>query len=246
MPSIKQLIRAAGAAAAMLRKIAFAGLLTVLPFWPVLAGELEIGLYGGMNESARSYGELDNGVVTQGGYIDWEGLSFQRPIYYGARLTYWPDTIPDWGFGIDFTHAKAHADLGELDVGDSYERLELTHGLNLLTANVFYKHDFDNGLRAYAGLGAGLSTPHMEIATRASTIVGETQTDEYQITGPAAQAIIGASYEFAENWRVFGEYKLSYSVHEANLSGSSGTFSTNLTSHHILAGLSYAFDAGDF
>ena len=74
-------------------------------------------------------------------------------------------------------------------------------------------------------------------------MVGATETFEYQITGPAFQGIVGASYQLFDNVRVFGEYKLSYSVNEAQLNGG-GTFSTNFTSHHVLAGISYSFDAG--
>jgi len=222
-----------------------AGLVVATSASAIQAGELEVGVYGGMNESSHTYGELSNGTDVQGGYFKWKGLSFEGPVYYGARLTYWPESIANWGFGLDYTHAKAYADLDELNAGDSYSRLEFTDGLNLLTANVFYKQDFDNGLRAYGGLGAGLSIPHVEVTTKPSTVVGATETFEYQVTGPAFQAIAGLSYEFADNWRVFGEYKLSYAINEAQLNGG-GTFSTNFTSHHVLAGISYSFDAGDF
>lgn len=211
-----------------------------------IAGELEVGVYGGMNESAHTYGELSNGVATQGGYFEWNGLSFEWPTYYGAKVTYWPESLANWGFGVDFTHAKAYADLGLLGAPGNYTVLEFTDGLNLLTANAFYKHDWDNGLRAYAGAGVGVSIPHVEITTTPATVVGATETLGYQLTGPAAQVVLGASYEFAENWRLFGEYKLSYAVVNAQLSGGAGTFSTSFTSHHVLAGVSYAFDAGGF
>lgn len=221
-----------------------AGLFLAASTAALQAGELEVGVYGGMNESSHTYGELSNGSISQGGYFKWKGLSFEGPIYYGARVTYWPDSIANWGFALDYTHAKAYADLDELNAGASYSHLEFTDGLNLLTANAIYKHDFDNGFRAYVGVGAGLSIPHVEVTTKPGTVTGPTETLEYQITGPAFQAIAGASYEFADNWRVFGEYKLSYAVVDADLNGG-GTFSTNFTSHHLLAGISYSFDAGD-
>jgi len=211
-----------------------------------VGGELELGLYGGMNESSHTYGVLSNGSISQGDYFKWEGLSFEGPVYYGARLTYWPQSIANWGFGVDFTHAKAYADLTQLGGPGNYSRLEFTDGLNLLTANAFYKHDFDNGLRAYVGAGAGVAIPHVEITTDPSTVVGATETFEYQLAGPAFQAVLGGSYEFADNWRIFGEYKLSYAPIEAELSGGAGTFTTEFTSHHLLAGISYSFDAGDF
>jgi lipid A oxidase len=209
-----------------------------------LAGQLEIGLYGGMNESSHTYAELSDGIVTEGGYFKWEGNSFEMPIYYGAKATYWLDTMP-WGFGIDFTHAKAYADLDQLGGPGNYTTLEFTDGLNLVTANAYYRHDWDSGLRVYGGGGAGVAIPHVEVTTTANTVVGETETFGYQLTGPAFQAVVGGSYEFADNWRVFAEYKLSYAVVDADLDGG-GSFSTDFTSHHVLAGLSYAFDAGDW
>ena len=222
-------------------------LLAVLALLPLSAlaqgGELEIGVYGGLNESFDSEGILSDGVVEQSADIDWAGHSFTAPIYYGARLTYWLDTMPDWGFGLDYTHAKVYADLDGAGVDGNYDRLEFTDGLNLVTANLFYKKDFSDAFRAYVGVGAGVSVPHVEVNTTGATVVGETDTFEYQLTGPAFQGIVGASYELVDNWRVFGEYKLSYSVNEARLDGG-GTFSTNITSQHVLAGISYSFDAG--
>jgi lipid A oxidase len=209
------------------------------------AGELEIGAYGGLNESHDSQGVLSDGVVEQTADVSWDGISFTPPIYYGARLTYWFDTLPDWGFGLDYTHAKVYADLDGAGVAGNYDRLEFTDGLNLVTANLFFKKDFTEAFRGYVGAGAGLSIPHVEVDTRAGTVVGETSTFEYQLTGPAFQGIVGASYEVFDNLRVFGEYKLSYSVNEARLDGG-GTFSTDIVSHHVLAGLSYSFDAGSY
>jgi lipid A oxidase len=215
--------------------------LLAVPTLPAFAGELEFGAYGGFNESSHTRGYLSYGVTTQSNDFDWEGRSFEAPIYYGLRVTYWPDSLVDWGFGVDFTHAKAYANFSEPAAANNYSVLEFTHGLNLLTANAFRKFEFGGGLRAYAGLGAGISIPHVEITTLPGSLAGATTTSQYQITGPAAQAIVGASYEFAPNWRLFGEYKLSYSINRAELNGG-GTFSTNFTTHHLLAGLSYSFD----
>lgn len=230
----------------MIRPFVLAGILCISMPALSAAGELELGLYGGMNENFDSYGELSNGTNVDGRDFSWRGLSFEAPIYYGVRLTFWPDSIANWGFAIDYTHAKAYADLTQPGVSDSYSVLEFTDGLNLLTANALYKHDWDNGLRAYGGLGVGVSIPHVEVTTKPSTVVGASETFEYQVAGPAVQAIAGGSYEFADNWRLFSEYKLSYTANETQLAGGVGTFSTNITSQHLLAGISYSFDAGGF
>ena len=206
------------------------------------AGELEIGVYGGANESVGSRGVLDSGTASEAYAIDWQGRSFSAPIYYGLRLTYWPDWMENWGIGLDFTHAKAYADLSDPALAADFSVLEFTDGLNLLTLNGYRKWDLDDRLRAYLGAGVGVNIPHVEITTGAGTVVGETSTFEYQLAGPAAQILAGVSYEVLPNLRLFGEYKLSYARVNADLAGSGGSFSTDIASHHILAGLSYAFD----
>lgn len=210
------------------------------------AGELEIGLYGGFNESAHSHGILSDGTVSQDNVVGWKGLSTTNPIYWGARLIYWPESVSDWGFGLDYTHAKAYADLVGSGIEHTYSVLEFTDGLNLLSANAFRKWDFDSGLRTYVGAGVGLSIPHVEVTTLPGSIAGSTKTFEYQVAGGVVQALAGVSYEFADNWRLFGEYKLSYTWNNAALTDSDFTFQTNLVSHHVLAGLSYSFPAGDW
>ena len=113
---------------------------------------------------------------------------------------------------------------------------------------LFYGGGFDQliGQLVGVGAGAGLSIPHVEVTTLPWSIVGESKTFEYQIAGGVVQALAGLSYEFADNWRLFGEYKLSYSWNKAQLSGDVGTFETNLVTHHVLAGVSYAFDVGGY
>jgi lipid A oxidase len=229
----------------IIRFVAAFALAGLVPVLPTVGGELEVGVYGGINQSQDSEGTLSNGTDSQSATIDWSGKSFVPPIYYGARVTYWPDSIANWGFGVDFTHAKVYADLDGEGVAGNYNRLEFTDGMNLLTANAFYKTEIGGGLRAYAGGGVGVSIPHVEVETTDDTVVGKSNTFEYQLAGPAFQAIAGASYEFAPNWRLFGEYKLSYAVNEAQLDGG-GTFSANVTTQHVLAGISYSFDAGGF
>ncbi|RUT31208.1 lipid A oxidase [Arsenicitalea aurantiaca] len=225
--------------------VALATLLLQAP----LAGaqEIEFGIYGGLNESAHSKAILSNGTDELVDYVTWEGKSFEASYYYGVKVTYWPEAMADWGFGIDFTHAKAYADLADSGMDLDYSVLEFTDGLNQLTLNAFRKFEFGNGLRAYGGFGAGISIPHVEITTTAANpVVANSETFEFQVTGGVVQAVAGASYEFVEDWRVFGEYKLAYSWNEAQLAGNAGTFSTNLVTHHVLGGVSYSFDFAGF
>src|SRR5437870_178235 len=42
--------------------------------------------------------------------VSWVDRSFEMPLYYGARLTYWLDHSPRWGASLDFAHAKIYLD----------------------------------------------------------------------------------------------------------------------------------------
>lgn len=234
--------------AQLLMRLRLVGVGTALVLAPtVMAGELEIGVYGGFNESAHSIATLSGAGGTQEDTIGWQGKSFVAPWYYGVRAIYWSERVEDWGVGLDFTHAKAYADIEGSGIGDTYSVLEFTDGLNHLTANVFRKWDFDSGLRVYGGAGLGIGIPHVEVTTLPGSVAGASETFEYQVTGWVAQATAGASYEFTPGVRIFGEYKLAYSINEAQLAGGAGTFSTNLVTHQVLTGVSISFDGpGDF
>lgn len=210
-----------------------------------LGGEIEFGVYMGANQSPHSSGTLTNtngdSVTTVFG---WDGASFEPSPYYGVHLIYWPEMIANWGVGFEFNHAKSVARLGESG-GDLYSHLEFTDGLNLWMANVFHKWEFDNGIRTFVGAGGGLAYPNVEITTTANNpIVPNSTTFEGQWAGAAVQVIAGASWEFQPGFRLFGQYKLSYTTVDASLSGGVGTFSTDLLHHHIGVGLSVAIDDG--
>ena len=76
--------------------------------------EMQIGVYGGWNGSFDS----DIHLVQPGGTnmtlddVPWDGDSFGAPPYWGIRGTYWFNNAPNWGFMIDYHHAKVIADQG--------------------------------------------------------------------------------------------------------------------------------------
>ncbi len=208
-----------------------------------LAGSFEIGVYGGVGES------FDSDVkYTEGGTsfthtdVEWDGDSFGPAPYWGARVTYWPSSLPNWGFMLDYTHAKMTAEKNSGgnptgapgNIGATYDRLEFTDGLNLVTANVLYQDDRWGPFKPYVGAGLGLAIPHVEVDRGASS------TREYQVTGLAAQILVGGKYELDENFSLFGEYKLSYADIEADLENG-GTLETEGITNHFLVGISYRF-----
>ncbi len=203
---------------------------------PTLAqAEVELGLYGGL-QGARPSDVTFAGdrVVPDADYtIAWEGKSLDTPLYYGLRATYWKSgTI---GYGLDFTHAKVYPKDGELPAG--FDLLELSDGLNILTANVYrrWPGGFHNGqVTPYVGAGLGVSVPYVEVE------YDDSVTGGYQYTGPAAALIAGVSYDLTDRWGLFAEYKATYSQNTGDLE-TGGTVKTDIVTNAINFGVSYTF-----
>lgn len=193
--------------------------------------EVEFSLYGGWQEAA------DSTVRATGmpdARVSWKGKSFAMPPYYGLRATWWQSDV--LGYGVDFNHAKVYAD-NPSDYG--YDHLEMTDGINILTLNLWRRWP-DAGwaggrLVPYAGAGIGVAIPHVEV-----TPAGGEATFGYQLTGPAVQAVAGASWLIDDNWSLFGEVKATWSKHKADLD-SGGTMRTDITTGAVNFGVSYRF-----
>lgn len=203
--------------------------------------------------------------------VPWDGEPFENPIYYGARIVRW------FGGGrtgamIDFTHSKVLARLAEeaafsgtingepaperAKLGDIFRRLEATHGHNMLTLNgLFRLPDLGFRLYPYVGAGVGINLPHSEV----QMMKDPGRTYEYQMTGPAAQALIGIEFRIPR-MSYFFEYKFTLASYQMPLTHRDGSilfvdlwrqFSrwlsgeappggflwTNLISHQGIAGL---------
>jgi lipid A oxidase len=196
--------------------------------------------------------------------VDLEDRSFEGPIHYGLRGTYWiPPSEGDaregrWGVMLDFTHAKAVVDEGEVvrqrgvrdgapvhgsfPVSDSIESYELSHGHNLLTLNAVRRWllpgDRDGtlrgSLRPYVGLGAGAAIPHVE-----ATVAG-VRTEEYQLVGWTAQGLAGLGVDLTRSLSAFVEYKLNWADVDASLSGG-GSVRQEIWTQQLLLGLTFRF-----
>ncbi len=191
-----------------------------------------LSVYGGANFSPHS--KVKTSGTAYGGTSDtvkWDGASFEMPPYYGVRATWWFEHMPEFGLALDFTHAKVKSDPLPTD----FTTLEFTDGINFLTANALYRNDMGNGFTPYAGIGLGLAIPHVEVEGLA---VDGTKTEEYQVTGIAAQAFIGVDYKIDEDWSLFGEVKTNYGQVDADLTGG-GNLETNIISNQIIVGLTY-------
>lgn len=215
--------------------VGFAGGLTAVGQM-ASAGELQISGYSGYIASPHSHVDSTDAGTSYSNSVGWEGKPFEMPPFWGARVTYWTDRWENWGGAIDFAHSKVYADLSG-GVGGVYNTLEFTDGLNLLTANVLYRHPNNSRFTPYVGVGAGIAIPHVEV----EFVATGNETFEYQATGPAVQGLIGVDIALTENISTFVEYKANYSWNDADLAAG-GSLETNILSNQFIVGLSYKFD----
>jgi lipid A oxidase len=191
--------------------------------------------------------------------VRWEDHSFESPIFYGGRISYWFDEMPGWGLAVDFTHAKTilvASDTvavkgsrngtpvdGPEPISGSIEHFELSHGLNMITFNGLHRW-FPAGKRdrspmgrmqLYTGLGAGFSIPHVE-----ADIKGE-RTERYQMAaGPVINGMLGVNYDLFRFLSGVLEYKLSYADVRADLNGG-GSIDAATVNHQFIFGLAANF-----
>lgn len=200
---------------------------------PICASaQVELSFYGGFQTVEPSDVAIrDPDFGTRDIAVDWEGRSFDAPAYYGLRATRWQSQ--QFGFGIDFAHNKAYAseDTRPVDI----ETLEFADGLNTLTVNAYRRwRNVIGDVTPYVGGGVGLSVPHLEVSN------GSSATSGYQVSGPAATWIAGASLPINAQWSVFGEYKGTYAANNADLD-TGGTLQADVVTNALNVGVSFNF-----
>ncbi|MCP3970102.1 MAG: porin family protein [Rhodobacteraceae bacterium] len=206
-----------------------------LPMARPAAAEAVLSFYLGANASPDSVVDYDFnlGGGPQSTSVAWDGETFKMPPYFGMRATWWLDQHPNWGLAIDNVHAKIAA--GPLPAG--FTTLEFTDGVNMLTGNLHYRHLNDSPFTPYAGIGIGITMPHVEVTNTAGT----SDTSRYQFGGPAAQVLFGLEHRVNDRWSVFGEVKFAKFWIDADLDGG-GSVSTDILSRQIAFGVNYTFN----
>jgi lipid A oxidase len=218
------------------------------------AAEMQIGVYGGWSESFDSDIHLSQpgGTNLTLNDVSWESESFQPPPYWGLRGTYWLNSAPSWGLMLDYNHAKVIADQGAVvsvtgtrdgvkrgpkdRVGDTFQVMEFTNGLNEIFFGGQYRWMFDRWT-PYVGVGVGFAFPHVEVR-RAG--LGQPYTYDYEVTGVAVEGLVGLEYHLTQRFSLFGDYKLSYSNNDASLKDG-GSLQTDVVTNHFILGVSYRF-----
>ncbi|MDA7949521.1 MAG: outer membrane beta-barrel protein [Hyphomicrobiaceae bacterium] len=221
------------------------------------AHEVQIGAYGGYNSTRPSTVRF----VQPGGTdltfkdVQWIGESFKTEPYWGVRTTYWNAKLRGIGFMFDYTHAKATAlktqEMNQSGTRDgkevppkepfsaTFRKLEFTHGLNFFTLNAVYRAGgLHRRFAPYAGVGIGLSVPHVD--TNRAGAEREKRTYQHQITGLTFQVLGGLQWGFLKSGRAsaFAEYKLNHSSNVGELNGG-GALTTDLWTNQVPVGVSY-------
>lgn len=218
----------------MRKLLATTAVTSVILATPALA-EFEISAYIGTQSLPHSNFSGDFAGVPFDYTFAPEGRSFDAPPYYGIRGVWWRES--GWGYGLEFTHAKAYASDADL-IALGADRFEFTDGHNIITANIHrrWEDQWWNGrLSPYVLGGVGIALPHVDILP-----TGGTHTFGYQLTGAALRVGAGVSMSISEKMSVFGEYQFTYSQNEVSLDGG-GTVNADLKTNALNFGLSYAF-----
>jgi hypothetical protein len=166
--------------------------------------------------------------------VAWFTKPFDNPLYYGWRIQRWFEG-GRIGAMLDFTHSKAYAPMKEektfegtlgdkpvpptAKVGDYFDKLEWSHGHNMLTLNGLLRLPSLGIISPYAGIGTGVSLPHSEIHLKTDPH----RTYEYQYAGPISQALFGLEFRLRTG-SLFIEYKFTTADYWGPLTGRDGTW----------------------
>lgn len=175
--------------------------------------------------------------------IGWDGDALHFPIDGGVRAVKWYGAF---GATVDFLHNKAIARLGfgahgrklgapvveevqaigvwkgnsapsRVRLADVFQRLEFTHGHNLLLFTALFRpFVLTSSVKPYIGVGGGFALPHVEVGF--SDVPQVPRTSEYQFGGPAAQLVAGVEIN-TNRMSYFIEYKITWASLKAALTG---------------------------
>jgi hypothetical protein len=161
--------------------------------------------------------------------VEFTSRSFESPPYYGYRLAWFPSEQARVGVEGELTHLKVFARNGSLL--PAVQRFSISHGLNLLVANVIWRQPANTRQRIWftARGGVGVAVPHGE-----SDVFGVAQ-EQYQISSIALQGAAGPVVRVASHVNAIVEYKVSTARPSVDVAD--GTITGRFTSQHVAAGL---------
>jgi opacity protein-like surface antigen len=187
--------------------------------------------------------------------VSFAGRSWESPLYYGVRHGFF--FIPHLGFETEFTHFKVFTDTTRavpvsgtnagapvnraVPLNTFVQRLNMSHGANLLTANLvgrkslFNEPDHKLGrVLLTARVGFGITIPHAEYQ-----VLNGLALEHYDAGKFAWQIAGGAEFRLWKGLYGLGEYKFSHAREDIQLTP--GNAQTVLKSNHGVFGLAVHF-----
>jgi len=158
--------------------------------------------------------------------VAYAGQAFRSPWYYGVRGGWLPAGTQGVGVEIEWTHAKAIAQMDSR--ASDLNAFQQSHGLNFLLGNIAYRFSPSCSGRCAAVVrgGAGISTPHVESTFR------NVHQEQYQYGGPAWQA--GAGFEYRVWQFVYGIVDARITrVTEKHLRGAGAEIAGSFFTRHV-------------
>ena len=178
--------------------------------------------------------------------VSWEGRSFEPSLYYGYRLGYFFGPV---GLEAEFIHQKIYARPdrlvqaqgtlhgrpveGRVPMYTLVEQFSISHGLNMLLANLAWERRLAERTFLQLRLGAGPTIPHPE-----SSIRGESRQG-YELGRPAIQGAAALEFRLWRGLHALGEYKFTRSRQRVEVVA--GRAETLVRSHHAVFGLGLRF-----
>jgi opacity protein-like surface antigen len=188
--------------------------------------------------------------------LEFRGRSFDKPLYYDIRASFFRHRKSWLGAEAEFIHLKVYskpeqrvqaeginqgvAINGQINLGDIVQRYSITHGVNLLLFNLAGRRVYSRNdshphgrLILIARAGAGFTIPHTE------SIINGVSQEQYERGRFAWQAAGGAEVHLWRGLFGVGEYKFTRTRQKGKVF--SGEADSLLRSHHGVFGFSYHF-----
>jgi opacity protein-like surface antigen len=189
--------------------------------------------------------------------VEYTDRSFHTPLYYGLRGGYFVSPHSNFGFEVEFVHAKLYSNSqqevyvsgireGEsidstVRLGEIVQNFSMSHGLNFLFFNLVGRLGFfrnkDNQtdkVGLYSRLGIGPLIPHTE------SVIDRERKEQYEFHGPAYQLAAGIEINILEKLLLLLEYKFTY-VSVKNAKVAYGHAENDIRTRHLVFGVGRKF-----
>jgi len=228
----------------------------------VAVAETTLSVYGGSSWTLNSDIHLQQPAVgTNATFHDvsWDSKPFSAPPYYGARINYFFERWPNWGFGLDYTHNKVYGQTGQVvqvsgtikgvpvnqsvPMNTYVQQFQITHGVNTIALDFIYRWTgnfasaaYPNGrLQPYFGVGPTYYVLHPE-----NTVDNMENHQIYRESGFGYQVLGGVQYWVLRHVGLFAETKFNSGRAQVS-TAENGTATTDLDSFQLIGGLSIGF-----